>query len=121
MTPDRLPALVNNISHLRRRGALLSADVLVEIPPSVWLLCIHRGEITQVRAEARKMSDWTLALRFDPTAWRAFVQPLPPPGSHDLMAMVKAGTLKVEGSLHPFMTHLLWFKEVFAQLRGVEG
>ena len=42
---------------------------------------------------------------------------VPPPGYHDLMAMLKFGTLRIEGNLHPFMSHLLYFKDLLALLR----
>ncbi len=117
MTLDRLPALVNDHPTLRRRGRTLSADVLVEISPGAWLLRIRDGVIEAVTPGGQNMVSWTVALRFDPESWGAFMTPLPPPGRNDLMALVRHGKLKVEGNLHPFMAHLLWFKEAFARLR----
>jgi len=117
MTPERLPDLVNAAPHMRRRGRTLSADVLVEISPRSWLLRIRDGAVEAAPAEAKGMTGYTVALRFDPEAWGQFMMPVPPPGRHDLMALVKTGRLKVEGDLHPFMAHLLWFKEAFARLR----
>ena len=121
MTPDRLPALVNDFPPLRRRGRTLNADVLVEISPGCWLLRIRDGAIEAVTPDARGMLSWTCALRFDPDAWGQFMTRLPPPGRNDLMALVRHGKLKVEGALHPFMAHLLWFKEAFARLREAQG
>ena len=117
MMPDRLPDLVNAAPHMRRRGRTLSADVLVEIAPKSWLLRIRDGAVEAVSAEPKGMTGFTFALRFEPEAWGQFMTPVPPRGRHDLMALVKTGKLKVEGDLHPFMAHLLWFKEAFAKLR----
>ncbi len=117
MTPESLPDLVNPVAHMRRRGRTLSADVLVEIAPRAWLLRIRDGVIETATPGPHLMPNVTLALRFDPDAWGQFMTPLPPPGRNDLMALVRHGKLKVEGTLHPFMAHLLWFKEAFARLR----
>ena len=120
MTPDRLPKLVNDFPPMRRRGRTLSADVLVEIAPHAWLLRIREGVIEAVTPGPHLFPNVTVALRFDPEAWGAFMTPLPPPGRNDLMALVRHGKLKVEGTLHPFMAHLMWFKEAFARLREAQ-
>ncbi|MSO90932.1 MAG: hypothetical protein EXR01_05015 [Acetobacteraceae bacterium] len=116
-TPDRLPALVNEAPALRRRGRTLNADVLVEIRPRTWLLRIREGVVEAVTPGPHLLPSWTFSLRFDLDAWDQFMIPLPPPGRNDLMALIRHGKLQVEGTLHPFMAHLFWFKEAFAKLR----
>ena len=49
------------------------------------------------------------------------LEPDPPPGWHDLMALVRHGALRVEGDPHPFFAHLFWFKGAFALLRAPAG
>ena len=117
MTPDRLPTLVNNAPPLRRRGKTLTADVLVEICPESWLLRIREGVIEAATPGPHLLPSWTFSLRFDPDAWTQFMLPIPPPGRNDLMALIRHGKLRVEGTLHPFMAHLLWFKGAFEKLR----
>ena len=34
-----------------------------------------------------------------------------------LFALLRSGKLRLEGDLHPFMTHLFWFKGVCLKLR----
>ena len=41
----------------------------------------------------------------------------PPPGSNDLMALIKRRVLKAEGNLHVFMANLRYFKESLEKLR----
>jgi hypothetical protein len=60
------------------------------------------------------MPRWTFALRAPRDAWEAFWQPVPPPGFHDLIAMMKIGALEVEGDQHPFMANLRYFKDLLA-------
>ena len=47
-------------------------------------------------------------------AWSEYWQPAPRPGWHDLLALTKREQATLEGDLHPFMTHLQYFKDVLA-------
>jgi hypothetical protein len=118
MTPADLPARVNGDPMLRRWGRFLEAEVLLAIGPEEWLLRLHDGAVESVRRGPFLMPSWTLAIRIEPAAWRDFLLPEPPPGRHDLMALLRGKELRLEGNLHPFMSHLLWFKAALATLRG---
>jgi hypothetical protein len=39
---------------------------------------------------------------------------VPRPGWHDLLSLTKREEATLEGDLHPFMTHLQYFKDVLA-------
>jgi hypothetical protein len=78
---------------------------------------VRDGAITKVAKGPFVMPSWTVALRADPAAWSIFMAPEPTPGFHDLMALVRRGSLLVEGDLRPFMQHLFWFKSIFTKLR----
>ncbi|MBS0558919.1 MAG: SCP2 sterol-binding domain-containing protein [Proteobacteria bacterium] len=115
--PMRLPALVNEDPAVRRWGRRLDATVLLEVGEESWLLPVVDGAIGEVRRGPFALTEATLALRADAEAWREFLSPEPPPMRHDLFALMRAGKLRIEGDLHPFMTHLFWFKGAFAKLR----
>ncbi len=115
--PTRLPALVNDDPVLRRWGRRLDADVLLEVGSQSWLLPVRDGVIGTVRQGSAHLSPFTVALRAEAESWAVFMSPAPPPMHHDLFALIRAGKLRVEGDLHPFMTHLFWFKGIFAKLR----
>ncbi|RVT91868.1 hypothetical protein EOD42_20955 [Rhodovarius crocodyli] len=112
-----LPAVVNADPVLRRWGRNLSAEVLLEVGPQSWLLSIVKGAV-EARPGPFLMPRWDVALRIDPDAWADYLRPEPPPGRHDLFALIRFGKLKLEGNLHPFMSHILWFKGALATLRG---
>jgi hypothetical protein len=46
--------------------------------------------------------------------WEKFWQPRPPLGFIDIFALVKQKQMRVEGDIHPFMSNLLYFKDVVA-------
>ena len=58
------------------------------------------------------------ALRASEEEWAKFWSSRPPPGSHDLMALIKRRVLKAEGNLQVFMANLRYFKEALAKLRA---
>jgi hypothetical protein len=115
---EKLTQLVNGNERLVWRGRYVDTTFLVEIGDVPWLVKIHEGRIASVRQGPFVQPNWTFALRASADDWARFWAGAPAPGFHDLMAMVKRRTLRIEGDLHPFMANLLYFKDVMASLRG---
>jgi hypothetical protein len=113
-----LPRRVAAEPGLARWGRHLSAEVLLEVGADAWLLSVRDGALVAVHRAPAIMPRYTLALRAEPRAFARFLSPEPPPGWHDLMALVRHGALRVEGDPQPFFAHLFWFKGVFALLRA---
>ena len=57
------------------------------------------------------------ARRTSDEEWDRFCELRPPPGSNDLMALIKRRALKAEGELQIFMANLRYFKEALGKLR----
>jgi hypothetical protein len=115
----RLPALVNDDDRLVERGRFVNTTFLVEVGPQAWLVAVSHGRVADVTPGPFVMPRWTFALRASEETWEKFWSPNPPPGFHDLMAMIKFRTLRAEGDLYPFMSNLLWFKAVLATPRSL--
>ena len=113
-----LPQLANNDRELLRRGRFLDVTFLLKVGASDYLVRIHRGRIEAMQRGPHAEPRWTFALAASAAAWRTFWQPVPPPGAHDLIAMLKTGALRLEGDLHPFMANLRYFKELLALPRA---
>lgn len=90
---------------------------LVCVGERSYLVRIEQGRLSSVRRGPFVMGDWSFALRASPEAWAEFRMPVPRPGFHDIMAMLKFRHLVIEGDLYPLMSNLLYFKEVLAMLR----
>jgi hypothetical protein len=119
---ERLAELGNADVWQVRRGRFLDVTFLVEVGQTSYLLHIHRGRIEAIDKGPHIMPRWAFALRAQEEAWAAFWQPVPPPGFHDLIAMLKTGALRIEGDQHPFMANLRYFKDLLALPRAkVEG
>ena len=114
---DALQERVNADQALVRRGRYLTTTFLVETGDTAWLISIFEGRIVQVTRGPFVMPSSCFALRASAAEWRKFFEPRPPPGSNDLMALIRRRVLKAEGDLKVFMAHLRYFKEALAKLR----
>jgi len=115
---DRLAELANADAWLVHRGRTLDTTFLLGIGNADYLVRIHRGRVEAIAKGPFVQPRWTFALRASREAWATFWQPIPPPGFHDLMAMIKTRALKLEGDQHPFFANLLYFKELLALPRA---
>ena len=115
---EQLARLVNADERLVWRGRYVHTTFLLELGDEAWLIRIEAGRIEAVTRGPFVMPAWTFALRASRENWALFWQEAPPPGSHDLFALVKRRALRIEGDLHPFMSNLLYFKAVLAAMRG---
>jgi len=114
---EQLAQLVNANDRLVWRGRFVDTTFLVEVGEVSWLVSISAGRITSVTRGPFVMPAWTFALRASRETWEQFWLANPRPGFHDLFALVKRRALRIEGNLHPFMSNLLYFKDVMAVLR----
>ena len=109
---QRLPALVNGDIPLVRRGRHLSTAFLIGAGDLPVLATVREGAIVDVTVSPPPMRSWRFAVRAGADAWRRFWQAVPEPGYHDLLAMTRFGTARIEGDLQPLMANLRYVKEV---------
>lgn len=109
---------VNGDARLVHRGRFVDTTFLLEIGEQAWLVRILDGRVVDVRKGPFVMARWTFALRASAESWQSFWSPTPPPGFHDLFAMIRFRRLAVDGDMHPFMANLFYFKAVLAALRS---
>jgi len=114
---ETLQARVNGDAGLVRRGRYLTTSFLLEVGQSGFLISIHEGRIVSVTQGPFVMPSSAFALRASEDEWKKFWSHRPPPGSNDLLALIKRRALKAEGNLWVFMSHLRYFKEALAKPR----
>jgi len=114
---EALKARVNGDEALVRRGRYLTTTFLLEVGEAASLISIFEGRIVSVTSGPFVMPSSSFALRAPEAEWQKFLSSRPPPGSHDLMALIKRRVLKAEGNLQIFMANLRYFKEALAKLR----
>jgi len=117
---DKIASLVNADAKLIRRGRFVDTTFLVAIDAADTLIRVQEGRITSVTAGPFITPDYSFALRASREVWEKFWQPKPPLGFTDIFALVKQKLMRVEGDLHPFMSNLLYFKDVLAAPRQIK-
>jgi hypothetical protein len=118
---EALKQRVNDDAALVRRGRYLTTTFLLEVGPTAWLISIFEGRVVSVTRGPFVMPSSSFALRAPEAEWQRFWSERPPPGSNDLMALIRRRVLKAEGDLQIFMAHLRYFKEALAKLRPEEA
>jgi hypothetical protein len=118
---EALKERVNADAGLVRRGRMLTTTFLLQSGDTSWLISIFEGRIVSVTRGPFVMPSSAFALRASEAEWEKFFLAKPPPGSNDLMALVRRKVLKAEGNLQVFMAHLRYFKEALAKLRPAGG
>jgi hypothetical protein len=118
---EALKERVNQDAGLVRRGRYLTATFLLQSGDTSWLVSIFEGKVVSVTRGPFVMPSSAFALRASEAEWQKFFLAKPPPGSNDLMALVRRKALKAEGDLQVFMSHLRYFKEALAKLRPLAG
>ena len=116
-----LPDRVNGDAVLLRRGRYLNTTCQLDFGEASVLLRIGDGRIAELQRNPSVMPSADFAIIGEPAIWRRFLAADPPPGDHDLFAFLKRRELRVVGDFHPLMSHLLYFKGVFACLREAPG
>jgi hypothetical protein len=114
---ETLQQRVNADSNLVRRGRYLTTTFLLEVGETAFLISIFEGRIAGIARGPFVTPSSAFALRAPAAEWEKFWSERPPPGSNDLLALLKRRVLKAEGDLQVFMANLRYFKEALAKPR----
>ena len=114
---ETLAERVGADARLVHRGRFLDTTFLLEVGEEAWLVRIEKGRIAEMQRGPFVMPRWTFALPASAEDWHRFWSPNPPPGFHDLFALIRFRRLSVEGDMHPFMANLFYFKGILGALR----
>ena len=108
-------------SQLSMMAKYLNTCFMISTIENEYLVNIEKGIVKNVEEGPFVMPSYVFKLTAPKDEWLKFLQPIPQPGSHDIIAMLRRKVLKFEGDLHPLMSHLLYFKLLLASLRPVEN
>jgi hypothetical protein len=109
-----IPAMLDQAPALILRGRTLDCECLLGPMEHPFHASIRGGRIIDLTPATGLMRSWRFSFRASPTAWVEYWKPVPRPGWHDIFALTKRKEALLEGDLHPFMTHLQYFKDVLA-------
>ncbi len=109
-----IPTLLEQDPALILSGKWLDCECLLGPTDRPFHVTIRSGRIVDLTPSPVLMRSWRFSYRATPAAWAEYWKPAPRPGWHDLLALTKRREAALEGDLHPFMTHLQYFKDVLA-------
>ena len=116
---EHLPELIDANSDLVRRGRFLTTDFAIVIGTIPLLARVEAGRVTSVARGPFLLRPWTFSITAAAETWLALLKPVPDPGTHDLMALSKAGLARIEGNLQPFMANLQVIKDIVTAPRAL--
>lgn len=117
----RLAGLAAGDPALTRFGKGFGAAILVGDGANDWLIEIRDGAVTQVTPGPLMTPRTDIRIRAASDVWTRFLEPVPPPGFHDLFAMLRYRRIVIEGDMKLFTAYLFFIKRLFALLRGAEA
>ncbi len=115
---ETLPRLLDADRELLHAGRWLNVDCLLGLTGQPLQVSIREGRISEM-SRPKTMPSWRFSYTASQQAWIEYWQAEPKPGWHDLLALTKRGEAHLAGDLHPFMTHLQYFKDLLALPRSV--
>ena len=114
---ERLAQLVNEDAAIVRWGRHMNETFMLEVGETQYLVTVRAGRIDEVEQGPFVMRAWRFAIRARQECWdKHWMQP-PPPGWHDLFALLRRGEVKFEGDQRVMMAYLLYLKLVLAAPR----
>jgi len=106
---------------LARFGRDLDLALIVGDGDLDWLVEIENGVVVRVTRGPLVMPRTDLRLRAASETWARFLEPVPPPGFHDLFAMRRYRRIQIEGDICLMSAYLFYIKRLFALLRPGEA
>ncbi len=103
---------------LTRFGRDLDLALLIGDGDLDWLVEIERGAVVRVTQGPLIMPKTDLRLRAASETWARFLEPVPPPGYHDLFALRRYRRIQIEGDIRLMSAYLFYLKRLFALLRA---
>lgn len=120
---EALSEAVARDAELAVTGRWCTLNVALVVGEETILLRLERGKVAETILEPDIGASWSVTLRGTLEDWRAFLQPIPPPFHHDLLAMnTRIPSFTIEGDRKAFVRHLRALRRVFeiAQRIGVD-
>ena len=114
---ERLAQLVNDDDAIVRWGRHMNETFMLEAGETQYLVTVRAGRIDKVEQGPFVMRSWRFAIRARQECWDKHWMRPPPPGWHDLFALLRRGEVRFEGDQRVMMAYLLYLKLVLAAPR----
>ena len=111
--------LVNTDPALARLGRYYSVAFTVLLEEQAWRFDVRNGELASLTHVAQGAdTDAVFTLTIDPKSWEAFGTQTPPPGYHDISAMIEHRHARLSGDYLPWLANMTFVKGLIRHLRA---
>ncbi len=112
MNTQALMNAVNRDPELNRRGKYYSIHFKLEMDDHNIVFEVDNGTLASVKENSGDSVAFSLSGTAE--AWQQFLSHEPPPGHHDIAAMIDGGHLALTGDPMPWLANMLYIKGVIA-------
>ena len=117
----RLPDLIEGDEGWAFRARGMTLDVMLASGRDRFYVPVRAGRVGPVAEGSQILRSASLAFAAKPETWLAHWRPVPAPGEHDLLALVKDERMTIEGDMTLLMRHLQNLKDLLAAPRALSG
>ncbi|MBD3646756.1 MAG: SCP2 sterol-binding domain-containing protein [Pseudomonadales bacterium] len=110
---------VNQDPELKRRGKYYSIHFRLEMDDDQILFKVDNGQLTSVIEDGDEPV--TFSLSGSRETWQQFFLDEPPPGYHDIAAMLDQGHLQLQGDPMPWLSNTLYIKGIIEHWKAHAG
>ncbi len=103
---------LNDDPELSRRGKFYSTRLAIWDGDTCTNFEIEDGRVVDINNEDNQQAVFKFIAGRD--VWEKFREAEPPPGFHDLSAMIDRGHLKIEGDVRPWLFNMLYIKRLIS-------
>jgi len=108
---------VNADPAIVRWGRHMNETFMIQVGATQYLVTVAAGRVEKVERGPFVLRPWRFAIRAGAEHWEKFWRDPPPPGWHDLFALLRRSEVAFEGDQRVLMAHLLYLKLVLSCLR----
>lgn len=118
---DQLQVRARGDAALTRFGKGFTCALVIGDGDRDWLVEIEKGVVAKVTPGPLLSPRTDLFIRAASDTWARFLEAVPPPGYHDLFAMLRWRRVRIEGDMKLMTAYLFYIKRLFALLRSPEA
>lgn len=106
---------------LARFGKGFDCALVIGDGDKEWLVEIEKGKVARVTPGPLLSPRTDIFIRAASDTWARFLEAVPPPGYHDLFALLRWRRVRIEGDMKLMTAYLFYIKRLFALLRSAEA
>ena len=113
---ERMVAGANADQLLLSKTQFVDFAFKVAIGDDEWVVQLHKGKVSANRRTETAVQP-AFTIRADADAWEDFSRPVPPPGTHDILALFEGERLDLEGDMLVLFRNLMLVKNILGKAR----